>query len=136
MGLIDSLTALLIICFCGIHARPTGNDNAVGVIWTFPNGTWIENVAVRRDGNILATSLSRSAVYLVNPFEHTAVTAHQFAPPDGVLGITEIEDDVFVVVTAQVDLKTSKASPKSAKIWKIDFTETVSWFSLLRNGNH
>jgi hypothetical protein len=114
------LTAFLSVCLTYIQARPTPNDNAVGIIWTFPNETWIENLAVRQNGEILATSLSRAAVYLVNPFEHTATTAHQFEASDGVLGITEVAEDIFVVVTAEVDLKTSTATKGSAKIWRLD----------------
>lgn len=114
-----SLVVLLVYLSSTTNARPVTKDNAVGVVWTFPNETWIENLAVRRDGEILATSLSRHAVYLVNPFEHTAVTAHQFASTDGVLGIAEIDVDVFAVVTADVNLKTSKASPGSAKMWTL-----------------
>ena len=126
------LTAVLPVCLTCIQARPTPNDNAVGIIWTFPNETWIENLAVRQNGEILATSLSRAAVYLVNPFEHTATTVHQFEASDGVLGITEIVQDVFIVATAEVDLKTSKATKGSAKIWRLDMYrwEEVSLISI------
>ena len=87
---------------------------------TFPNGTWIENLAVRANGEILATSLSKAAIYLLNPFQHTAEVAHQFESTDGVLGIAEIEPDVFAVATAEVNLKTSAAVNGTAKLWKLD----------------
>ncbi len=110
------------------QARPISNDNAVGIIWTFPNETWIENVAVRQNGEILATSLSRDAIYLVNPFEHTEYTVYQFGASNGVLGITETEVDVFVFVTADVNVTTSTATKGSAKIWRLNMTawDTVS----------
>ena len=83
---------------------------------------------MRQNGEILATSLSRDAIYLINPFEHTAGTVHQFDSSEGVLGITETEIDVFVFVTAEVNTKTSTATKGSAKIWSLNMTawEAVS----------
>jgi streptogramin lyase len=104
-------------------ALPFPDDDAVGLVWQFPKGTWIENLAVRQSGEVLASSLSRSALYQVDPFRHTETTIAQFGG-DGVLGIAEVENDVFVVVTAQVNLATSAATPGSAKAWKVDM---VTW---------
>jgi hypothetical protein len=108
-------------------ALPYPNDGAVGVVWQFPNGTWIENLAVRQSGEILASSLSRFALYQVDPFSHTETTIAEFGNA-GVLGIAEVENDVFVVVTAEVNLVTSVATPGSAKAWKVDM---AAW-SLVR----
>ncbi|KAK4580424.1 hypothetical protein LTR86_000627 [Recurvomyces mirabilis] len=102
------------------HALPTPSDDAVSLIYQFPNTTWIENLAVRQNGDILCTSLSAAAIFLVNPVEHTAETVVQFEARNGVLGITEIGDDVFVAVTSQVNLMTSGAAPGSAAAWRID----------------
>jgi streptogramin lyase len=95
-------------------------SNPIATLWTFPNETWIENLAVRANGDVLCTSLNRAAIYQVDPFNHVAETVHQFASTDGCLGITETASDVFVVVTANVSLKTNTAWPGSAKIWRVD----------------
>jgi hypothetical protein len=95
-------------------------SNPVATLWTFPNETWIENLAVRSNGNVLCTSLNRAAIYQVDPFKHVAETLHQFAGTDGCLGIAETASDVFVVVTANVSLETNTAWPGSAKIWRVD----------------
>ncbi|KAI7553558.1 hypothetical protein KC331_g1151 [Hortaea werneckii] len=95
-------------------------DNAVGSIWTFPNETWIENLATRENGMLLCTSLNRFAVYKVDPFGHTAAVVHQFDSGEGVLGITEVQNDIWIVVTSNVNLTTSTAKPGSAKIWRLD----------------
>jgi hypothetical protein len=95
-------------------------SNPVATLWTFPNETWIENLAVRANGNVLCTSLNRAAIYQVDPFAHVAETLHQFASTDGCLGIAETASDVFVVVTANVSLETNTAWPGSAKIWRVD----------------
>ncbi|KAI7212088.1 hypothetical protein KC333_g7318 [Hortaea werneckii] len=95
-------------------------DNAVGSIWTFPNETWIENLAARENGMLLCTSLNRFAVYQVDPFGHSAIVVHQFESSEGVLGITEVKNDIWIVATSNVNLTTSTAKPGSAKIWKLD----------------
>lgn len=105
-----------------VYSLPFPYDNAVGTVWTFENTTWIENLAVRQNGEVLCTSINRAAVYLVNPFEHTALTVHQFALTDGILGLAEIQSDVFVVVSANISLATSVAEPGTAKMWTIDMT--------------
>lgn len=95
-------------------------DNAVGSIWTFPNETWIENLAARENGMLLCTTPNRFAVFQVDPFGHTAVVVHQFDSGEGVLGITEVQNDIWIVATSNVNLTTSTAKPGSAKIWKLD----------------
>jgi streptogramin lyase len=59
------------------------NSNPIATLWTFPNETWIENLAVRANGDVLCTSLNRNAVYKVNPFDHIAKTLHQFSSAEG-----------------------------------------------------
>jgi streptogramin lyase len=106
--------------FTGALSLDPAKSNLVTTLWTFPNETWIENLAVRANGNVLCTSLNRAAIYQVDPFKHVAETLHQFASTDGCLGIAETASDVFIVVTANVSLKTNTAWPGSAKIWRVD----------------
>ena len=125
------LLVSLSLLISGLVAQvlPFSNDSAAGVIWTFENGTWIENLAVRQNGEVLCTSLSKAALYLVNPFEHVASLVHQFEPTEGLLGISEIGNDVFAVASANVSLATSQAYPGSAKMWKVDM---VAWTLVCR----
>ncbi|KAK4895427.1 hypothetical protein LTR27_006491 [Elasticomyces elasticus] len=125
-----------VTAFAFTHALPLPDDDAVGVVWQFENTTWIENLAVRENSEILCTSLSADATFMVNPFAHTVspngaaysddaktfqeVTVHQFEAGNGVLGIAEIENDVFIVVTSQINLATSVAIPGSAAAWRVD----------------
>ena len=112
--------SIAIASFLLVNSLPFPDDDAVAVVWQFPNTTWIENLAVRQTGDILCTSLSRDAVFMVNPFKHTESTVVHFEPGNGALGIAEISNDVFVVVTCQVDLATSSGVPGSAAAWKLD----------------
>ncbi|MCJ1400947.1 hypothetical protein MMC11_004158 [Xylographa trunciseda] len=118
------LTCLLSVPASVAQVLPFSNDSAAGVVWTFENGTWIENLAVRQNGEILCTSLSKAALYLVNPFEHVASLVHQFEPTEGLLGISEIKNDVFVVASTNISLATSQAYPGSSKMWMVDM---VAW---------
>ena len=102
--------------------RPDAADSAVGTVWTFDNLTWIENLAVRQNGEIICSSLNRAALYLVNPFAHKAFLIHQFEATDGALGIAEVQNDVFVVVTANISTATTTVWPGSAKIWRVNMT--------------
>ncbi|KAI7493325.1 hypothetical protein KC367_g8640, partial [Hortaea werneckii] len=117
-GLIASISLFFSVAIC--TAFLDAGDNAVGSIWTFPNETWIENIATRENGMLLCTSLNRFAIYQVDPFGHTAVVVHQFDSEEGVLGITELQNDIWVVATSNVNLTTSTAKPGSAKIWRLD----------------
>lgn len=103
-----------------VQSAPLPYDRAVGVVWTFDNTTWIENIAVRQDGSILATSINRHALYLVDPFAHTAETVHQFDATESLLGISEIDNDIFAVASGNVTITTSLSFPGSSKMWKVD----------------
>jgi streptogramin lyase len=118
-SILATILTLLATSMAALALNPA-NSNPVATLWTFPNETWIENLAVRANGDILCTSLNRNAVYKVNPFDHIAKTLHQFSSTDGCLGIAETASDFFVVVTANVSLKTNTAWPGSAKIWRVD----------------
>ena len=119
----SSLIASLLLPVFANPGLPLGDGkgNAVATLWTFPNETWIENLAVRSNGKLLCTSLSRAAIYEVDPFGHLADLVHQFLPTEGVLGISETDADVFVAVTANISLETNTAWPGSAKMWKVEF---------------
>ncbi|EMC97461.1 hypothetical protein BAUCODRAFT_147540 [Baudoinia panamericana UAMH 10762] len=139
LRLSDTMIALLCVLALldGVLSIPLQNDDAVTTVWTFSNNTWIENLAIRDSGDILCSSLNRAALYLVNPFEHTATTVHQFDNTDGVLGIAEVWNDVFVVVTCDVDVATSLAIAGSAKAWEVDMSawelEEASAVTLIAN---
>lgn len=77
------------------------------VIWQFPNETWIENLSVRSNGQILVTLLTTPDLYQVDPLGKTKpILIQRFSNALGLLGITEIEEDVFVVVAGNYTVKT------------------------------
>lgn len=92
------LTLLAHIASGSVLPLGSANGNAVATLWAFPNETWIENLAVRANGAVLCTSLNRAAIYAVDLFSHVADTVYQFQSTEGVLGIAEISNDVFIAI--------------------------------------
>lgn len=70
----------------------------VKIIHEFPRGTCIENLAIRSNGLILANLVSAPEIYLVDPKTGAASLATKIPAATGLLGIAEIEKDVYYVV--------------------------------------
>ena len=73
---------------------------SVSTIYEFPSGTWVENIAVRSNGNILVVLYSEPSVYEINPFgtlTDAKLVAH-FDGYTGIQGIVETTPDVFAVL--------------------------------------
>src|ERR1700712_1401027 len=81
---------------------PYSNDRPdvkVETLFQFPdNGSWIHNLVVRLDGNLLFTRLDAPDVWFLNTTSGNATLAHSFPNVTSCFGISEIDDDVFAVV--------------------------------------
>ncbi|KAJ9165557.1 hypothetical protein NKR19_g278 [Coniochaeta hoffmannii] len=97
-------------------------------IYTFPNNTFIENIAARSDSHLLITSLSVPTLFSIDPTTTTptAQVIHTFPNATGLSGVTEIRRDVFALVTGVWDLASTRATPGSLAIWTADFTMTTT----------
>ncbi|KAI9808780.1 MAG: hypothetical protein M1825_003933 [Sarcosagium campestre] len=90
-------------------------------VWVFPNQTWIENIAVRANGQLLVSLLTSPDLYQVNPFKEEPPTLiHKFTDSASVFGITELEDDVFAVSVGNYSAVTFSTTPGTWSIWKVD----------------
>ncbi|KAF9636690.1 putative dna replication licensing factor mcm5 protein [Lasiodiplodia theobromae] len=94
---------------------------AVRTVYEFP-GSWIENIAVRDNGNLLLTFLlpEPDLVELCNPASHspTPRLIHRFDPFPGLTGITETSPDVFAVIAGNApDIDNPYYS-----LWEADLT--------------
>lgn len=89
----------------------------------------LENLAVRYDGSIMVTSTRSSTVHLVSYTNSTPPIAISTIPNlAGLLGIVELERDVFAVAASNV-FETSNSSINNG-IFKVDLRN----FSLVGNG--
>ncbi|RDA86840.1 hypothetical protein CP532_1377 [Ophiocordyceps camponoti-leonardi (nom. inval.)] len=106
----------------------TTNNLPRRTVAQFEAGTWIENIAVRSNGNLLLTSLMPNAsLYEVsNPTSETASVTRLFTIEDasGLLGISEISTDVFAVAGGNVG--SSGGVKGSMRVWTVDFSSSAS----------
>ncbi|KAK4866185.1 hypothetical protein LT330_008526 [Penicillium expansum] len=96
-------------------------------IYRFPNGTWIENIAVRPNGNLLVADLSTAELWEIDPSipsgPSSAHLVHHFEGAEDADGITELSPDIYAVIASNsvytVDLRTHENAPKSVLIAKL-----------------
>lgn len=95
------LSQLLFTAACtalpSLHERLAYSPLSVRPVVQFPNPTWVENLYVRSNGRILATTLSNSSVLQINPLapNETVEVAATFSNTLGIIGIEEIQPCVF-----------------------------------------
>ncbi|KAG8631679.1 hypothetical protein KVT40_000819 [Elsinoe batatas] len=91
-------------------------------IFQFPGRHWIENLAVRRNGDVLANDLGQYRTYLVDPTQLGVEpkTLYQFPQGTTLTGIAEVEDDIFYVSAQQGDVYTFTFQPNASAIYKLD----------------
>jgi len=122
-----SVLWLLPLCIAhalpSLHKRSPPSDLLIRPLCQFPNLTWIENIAVRSNGQLLVTLFSSPDLYQIDPSQQHPVPqlVAQFPQALGILGITEIEEDVFAITKGNFSSVTGDVVPKSFSVWKADF---------------
>ncbi|KZP21481.1 hypothetical protein FIBSPDRAFT_740671 [Athelia psychrophila] len=88
-------------------------------IGKLPNGSWAENLAVRANGQLLVTLITAPEIHQIDPFgSHETKLVETLPVAGGLLGITEIQHDVFAVVAGNTSLS------GSFSVWKVDVNHT------------
>lgn len=104
-----------------VESRAAGDNH---IVHQFPNETWIENLAVRQNGQILVTLIAPPApqLYQVDPFQTSAPAVLIDTVPGvtGLLGIAEIEQDVWYFLAGNFSVATFSTTPGTYSLWKID----------------
>lgn len=101
--------------------REFSHNITVREVWEFPNETWIENLAIRSNGQILVTLGSSPELYQVDPFGNQKPTlVYRFPGVTGVLGIAEVEPDIFAIIAGNYSFTTFSTNSGSYSVWKID----------------
>ncbi|KAK0609735.1 hypothetical protein B0T17DRAFT_501303 [Bombardia bombarda] len=95
----------------------------------------IENVAVRSNGQILATNMNSANLYTVDPVAKTSKTAITISGASGLSGIAEFAPDVFAVIGGKGIYKVdfTGASPKSSLIKTITEAGNLNGLALFDN---
>jgi hypothetical protein len=91
-------------------------------IYTFPNNTFIEDIAVRQNGDLLITSMSVPTLFNLDPTADNPVPyiIHTFPNASGLANIVETAPNIFTLVAAVWDLAATRVVNNSAVIWSID----------------
>lgn len=104
------------------------SNYSLSVIDTFNVPSSFENIATRHNGHLILTSTTSATLYQVFPHEKKKSLAIATIPEvTSLLGITELESDVFYVAAANVSGATGSRGSNS--IWKIDLRESEPCFS-------
>lgn len=106
-----------------VPSHPSHNAS-VRTLYQFPEGTWVENLAVRANGQLLLTLLNLPELYQLDPFAANATPelVHNFTTTTGLSGIAEIAPDVFGVAAGNYSLTTGEAFQGSWSVWSVDFS--------------
>lgn len=95
--------------------------SSVAVIHQFPDNTWIENLAIRPNGHVLVTTLTSPDLYLIDPFHAgRSVLVHSFPDHLCLLGIAELQPDVFYVIAGNYSQKTNANPPGAWDVYSVD----------------
>lgn len=98
----------------------------MSTVWEFPSGTWVENLAIRQNGQILVTLLNLPDIYQVDPTLATPATlVYSFENYLSVAGITELGSDIFYAVVGNFSTAAITTGPGSYSVWRIDLNGFV-----------
>ncbi|KAK0650594.1 hypothetical protein DIS24_g6651 [Lasiodiplodia hormozganensis] len=104
------------------------NAASTHTVYQYPLGTWVENIAVRHNGNLLVTFTQPTpSLHEINPSHPPNTTAdpaatlvHTFTNHTQLTGITELAPDVFAVIADnsvyRVDLTTTNGTTAAVPI--------------------
>ncbi|KAL2069642.1 hypothetical protein VTL71DRAFT_14321 [Oculimacula yallundae] len=96
-------------------------------IFTFPPNHFIENIAVRSNSKLLLTSMSVNTLFSVDPTvaAPNSTVVHTFPTGHGLMGITELSPDIFVVVSGIWDLALTRATLGTLTVWTVNLCSTI-----------
>jgi len=93
---------------------------------TVPGTTTLENIAIRKSGDILVTSVSSNILYQVPRDSSMPPTPVATIPNAlGLLGVVELEADIFYVIGSQIS--GLDVVPGSNAVWRVDLREPCSF---------
>jgi hypothetical protein len=120
-------TSLLVsfLCTIGIIATPLKRRPAIRPLYTFPNGTFVENLHARQNGHLIITTLTSNELYTLDPTARspTPKVIHTFPNGTALTGLTEIKRDIFAVITGIFDLSLGAAALGSLTICTVSLRD-------------
>ena len=95
------------------------------LVYQFPKGTWIENLAVRPSGSLLLTLITTPDLYLLDPLaaDPKPQLIHHFSSSLWLTGITETDPNTYYLIGANATYKTLSPTPGSNRIYRVHFPQ-------------
>ncbi|KAH8807530.1 hypothetical protein F5884DRAFT_789460 [Xylogone sp. PMI_703] len=107
-------------------------DCDVRLVYEFPIGTYVENLAVRSNGQVLMCPLTIPSLFMIDPLVGGKPTvAYTFPDILGLAGIAEYKPDVFAVITGDYNFTSGDFGPGTWSIWSVD----LNGVSIGKDGN-
>ncbi|KAL6411021.1 Six-bladed beta-propeller TolB-like protein [Ilyonectria robusta] len=103
---------------------PTKLPLPTKLIYQFPNVTWLENIAVRSNGQLLVGFGTEPALYSVEPDSNNPkpTLVYTFPNATAVFGISEVYPDVFAMAVGNFTWRKEAGVWHTWSVWKADFT--------------
>lgn len=103
--MVTYIVLFILSLLTSIGATSDSNSPHLREVYRFPNGTWVENIAVRPNGNLLVTLLNTPELWEVIPSiqpgnNSRARLIHHFHDAETVTGIAELTSDVYAVLAS------------------------------------
>lgn len=93
----------------------------VEVVHQFPLGTWLENLAIRKNGKILTTAITSPELFQVDDRGRLPpIVIHRFTGANSCIGITELGDDIFYVIVGNLTISTLTAVVGSYAVYEVN----------------
>ncbi|KAH8824063.1 hypothetical protein DL96DRAFT_1683174 [Flagelloscypha sp. PMI_526] len=96
------------------------SPNSVHTMYQFEDGTFLENIAVRSNGDLLLTSVTKPVVFSLDPHAPNPTIVFEFPNATGTTGIIEIYPDVFAILAGVWNASTATAEKGSLCLWTVD----------------
>ncbi|KAJ6479694.1 hypothetical protein C8R45DRAFT_355486 [Mycena sanguinolenta] len=108
----------LVVCAAASFTFPTR------LVFQSPTGLFLENLAVRPNGKLLITSPDSSTLHMLDPTagNPTLDEVHTFPNNVTLLGIAEVQPDVYGLIALVLNVTTLSALPGTIAIWRVDLS--------------
>ncbi|KAH6985397.1 hypothetical protein EDB80DRAFT_756560 [Ilyonectria destructans] len=85
------------------------------------SGTWFENLAIRPDGQIIATRMDVPELWLINPITRKGRSLITIPGVSGAIGISQQTSNTYIVGAGNVTADPFNFEPGSMKIFLLEF---------------
>ena len=104
-------------------AEAPRRHSAVSTLYQFREGTWVENLAVRSNGDLIVGFADRPEIHLspADTGHESAELIYRFPNATSIFGITEICEDESAVSVGDFRIETLHPYRGTCSVWRVEF---------------